>query len=46
MHCLSGITTVIVQTILNNVSALVLDVRAGTVITYVGNIYQPENKET
>jgi penicillin-binding protein 1C len=30
---------------INNVSALVLDVRAGTVITYVGNIYQPENKE-
>lgn len=30
---------------INNISALVLNVRAGTVISYVGNIYQPENKE-
>jgi penicillin-binding protein 1C len=30
---------------INNISALVLDVKQGTVIGYVGNIYQPENKE-
>jgi len=30
---------------INNISALVLDIRAGTVVSYVGNIYQPENKE-
>lgn len=28
---------------INNISALVLDVRQGTVLSYVGNIYQPEN---
>ncbi|MCX2574524.1 penicillin-binding protein 1C [Pedobacter sandarakinus] len=27
---------------INNISALVLDVRSGSVISYVGNIYQPE----
>ncbi|MFA4868775.1 MAG: penicillin-binding protein 1C [Pedobacter sp.] len=30
---------------INNISALVLDVKQGTVVGYVGNIYQPENKE-
>ncbi|HKG07364.1 MAG TPA: penicillin-binding protein 1C, partial [Pedobacter sp.] len=30
---------------INNIAALVLDVKAGTVISYAGNIYQPENKE-
>lgn len=30
---------------INNISALILDVKQGTVISYVGNIYQPENKE-
>lgn len=30
---------------INNISALVLDVRTGSVASYVGNIYQPENKE-
>ncbi|SDL78767.1 penicillin-binding protein 1C [Pedobacter sp. ok626] len=30
---------------INNISALVLDVKHGTVASYVGNIYQPENKE-
>ncbi|MEQ7802555.1 penicillin-binding protein 1C [Pedobacter sp. ASV1-7] len=30
---------------INNISALVLDVKQGIVISYVGNIYQPENKE-
>ncbi|RQO66254.1 penicillin-binding protein 1C [Pedobacter sp. KBW06] len=30
---------------INNIAALVLDVRNGTVLSYVGNIYQPENKE-
>lgn len=30
---------------INNISALVLDVRQGTVAGYAGNIYQPENKE-
>lgn len=30
---------------INNIAALVLDVKNGTVLSYVGNIYQPENKE-
>ncbi|MFA6278298.1 MAG: penicillin-binding protein 1C [Pedobacter sp.] len=30
---------------INNISALVLDVKNGTVKSYVGNCYQPENKE-
>jgi penicillin-binding protein 1C len=30
---------------INNISALILDVKQGTVASYVGNIYQPENKE-
>jgi penicillin-binding protein 1C len=30
---------------INNISALVLDVKHGTVASYVGNIYQPENKD-
>lgn len=30
---------------INNIAALVLDVKKGTVISYAGNIYQPENKE-
>nr|WP_121272768.1 penicillin-binding protein 1C [Pedobacter schmidteae] len=30
---------------INNISALVLNVEKGTVASYVGNIYQPENKE-
>ncbi len=30
---------------INNISAIVLDVKQGTVAGYVGNIYQPENKE-
>jgi len=30
---------------INNISALVLDVKNGAVRSYVGNIYQPENKE-
>lgn len=30
---------------INNISALVLNVRTGSVASYVGNIYQPENKE-
>lgn len=30
---------------INNIAALVLDVRNGAVLSYVGNIYQPENKE-
>ncbi|SMC94037.1 penicillin-binding protein 1C [Pedobacter nyackensis] len=30
---------------INNISALILDVKDGTVAAYVGNIYQPENKE-
>ena len=30
---------------INNISALVLDVKQGTVAAYAGNIYQPENKE-
>ena len=30
---------------INNISALVLDVKRGTVASYVGNIYQPEYKE-
>ncbi|MDR6782223.1 penicillin-binding protein 1C [Pedobacter africanus] len=30
---------------INNISALVLDVKKGSVSSYVGNIYQPENKE-
>ncbi|WEK21504.1 MAG: penicillin-binding protein 1C [Candidatus Pedobacter colombiensis] len=30
---------------INNISTLVLDVKQGTVLSYVGNIYQPENKE-
>lgn len=30
---------------INNIAALVLDVKKGTVLSYVGNIYQPENKE-
>ncbi len=30
---------------INNISALVLDVKQGTVASYAGNIYQPENKE-
>jgi penicillin-binding protein 1C len=28
---------------INNISALVLDARTGQVVSYVGNIYQPEN---
>ncbi|HEX8607815.1 MAG TPA: penicillin-binding transpeptidase domain-containing protein, partial [Pedobacter sp.] len=30
---------------INNIAAIVLDVKAGTVVTYVGNIYQPEDPE-
>lgn len=30
---------------INNISALVLDVKQGTVVSYVGNSYQPEYKE-
>lgn len=30
---------------INNIAALVLDVKHGTVLSYTGNIYQPENKE-
>lgn len=30
---------------INNIAALVLDVKKGTVISYAGNIYQPENAE-
>lgn len=30
---------------INNISALILDVKQGAVVSYVGNIYQPENKE-
>lgn len=30
---------------INNIAALVLDVRKGTVLSYVGNIYQPKNTE-
>ncbi|MCX2453868.1 penicillin-binding protein 1C [Pedobacter sp. PLR] len=30
---------------INNIAALVLNVKTGTVQSYVGNIYQPENKE-
>ena len=30
---------------INNISALVLDARTGQVVSYVGNIYQPENTE-
>ncbi|WP_442587178.1 penicillin-binding protein 1C [Pedobacter sp. AW31-3R] len=30
---------------INNIAALVLDVKKGTVLSYAGNIYQPENKE-
>lgn len=30
---------------INNIAALVLDVKKGTVLSYVGNIYQPEFKE-
>ncbi|WP_214226534.1 penicillin-binding protein 1C [Pedobacter sp. B4-66] len=30
---------------INNIAALVLDVKKGTVLSYVGNIYQPENTE-
>ncbi|MFD0941382.1 penicillin-binding protein 1C [Pedobacter boryungensis] len=30
---------------INNIAALVLDVKNGTVKSYVGNCYQPENKE-
>lgn len=30
---------------INNISALVLDARTGEVVSYVGNIYQPENTE-
>jgi len=30
---------------INNIAALVLDVKQGTVAAYAGNIYQPENKE-
>lgn len=30
---------------IDNIAALVLDVRNGTVLSYVGNNYQPENKE-
>lgn len=31
---------------INNICALVLQVETGNVLAYVGNIYQPENKET
>ncbi|MFC1225601.1 penicillin-binding protein 1C [Pedobacter sp. BG31] len=30
---------------INNISALVLDAKTGQVVSYVGNIYQPENPE-
>ncbi len=30
---------------INNIAAIVLDVKKGTVMSYVGNSYQPENKE-
>ncbi|NRF40052.1 penicillin-binding protein 1C [Pedobacter foliorum] len=30
---------------INNIAALVLNVKKGTVLSYVGNIYQPENTE-
>lgn len=30
---------------INNIAALVLDVKKGVVLSYVGNIYQPENTE-
>lgn len=30
---------------INNIAALVLDVKKGIVLSYVGNIYQPENTE-
>ena len=30
---------------INNISALVLDARSGKVVSYVGNIYQPENAD-
>ena len=30
---------------INNISALVLDARSGQVVSYVGNIYQPENAD-
>ncbi len=30
---------------INNICALVLDVASGEVLSYVGNIYQPQNKE-
>jgi len=30
---------------INNISALVLDAKTGQVVSYVGNIYQPENTE-
>ena len=30
---------------INNIAALVLDVRKGTVVSYTGNIYQPDNAE-
>ncbi|WP_316799461.1 penicillin-binding protein 1C [Pedobacter frigidisoli] len=30
---------------INNISALVLDARTGRVVSYVGNIYQPENAD-
>lgn len=30
---------------INNIAALVLDVKKGTVIAYAGNIYQPDNAE-
>ncbi len=30
---------------INNIAALVLNVKNGTVVSYVGNSYQPENKE-
>lgn len=30
---------------INNIAALVLDVKKGTVLSYAGNIYQPENAE-
>ncbi|WP_443938997.1 penicillin-binding protein 1C [Pedobacter sp. MW01-1-1] len=30
---------------INNVSALILDVKSGNVISYVGNAYEPENAE-
>ncbi len=30
---------------INNIAALVLDINNGSVVSYVGNIYQPENKE-